>query len=131
MITSSANNELPTLDLALVNDPEVVSRNRLPMRSTGIFTESIEEARSATTADPTDSILDSPEQDFMIDLNGTWSFKLFRSTELVDRAWLRGPGGGGLEGDEDWDVITVPGSFTLQGPQHANPPSPAGRSGAR
>lgn len=125
MTTSSANNELSAMDLALVNDPEVVSRNRLSIRSTGTFTESIEEARSATTTDPTGSILDGPEQEFVLDLNGIWSFKLFTSPELVDSASLSGP-----VGDEDWDVITVPGPFTLQGPQHANPPSQAGNGRA-
>lgn len=102
------------LDLSLVEDPQVVSRNRLPMRPTGVFTESLAEARSATTSCGVSRILDPPALRDVLDLDGRWLLRMFDSPESVTAADL--VIGTDLHEmlDDGWGVALVPGAWTLQ-----------------
>ena len=81
---------------ALIYDPQVTSVNRLPMRSSGRFCDSLDQVE---LADP-----------WQISLDGTWKFQLLSSPDQVTAELLTGP-----VSASDWNSIQVPGAWTLQG----------------
>lgn len=113
------------LDPALVHDPGTTGRNRMPMRPTGTFSESLDEVRGYNTSDPSDVLVQAPVPEMVLDLNGTWNFRLFASPEDVSPSDLWGPDGAPGESGA-WDTISVPGAFTLQGPSRDGVASPVG-----
>ena len=80
----------------LIYDPQVTSVNRLPMRSSGRFCDSLDQAE---LADP-----------WQLNLDGTWKFQLLSSPEQVSAELLTGP-----VSASEWNSIQVPGAWTLQG----------------
>ena len=93
---------------ALVNDPQVTSVNRLPMRSSGWLCDSVDQARLAG-----DKPLNSQTQSssWQISLDGSWQFRLLDKPEDLTAELLTGS-----TAAADWHSIQVPGAWTLQGP---------------
>ena len=93
---------------ALVNDPQVTSVNRLPMRSSGWLCDSVDQARLAG-----DKPLNSQTQSssWQISLDGSWQFRLLDKPEDLTAELLTGS-----TAAADWHSIQVPGAWTLQCP---------------
>ncbi|HTO01437.1 MAG TPA: glycoside hydrolase family 2 TIM barrel-domain containing protein, partial [Microthrixaceae bacterium] len=116
------------LDQALIEDPTVTALNRLAMRGSGRFTNSVDSGRVAGPA----SSVDERADDWSVSLDGTWDFRLLGRPEGVTaeviggaipksaakRSSKSGPSKSGpsKSGDEAWSKIEVPGAWTLQGP---------------
>ncbi|MGB6058752.1 MAG: glycoside hydrolase family 2 TIM barrel-domain containing protein [Microthrixaceae bacterium] len=115
----------------------MTSLNRLPMRGSGVFTDGIEHARQLLSERPGGAAApssraggrptaagadykgghegsDSASRDeWSLDLNGRWDFVLLGSPEEVQEQVLSGP----VSPDLGWSKISVPGAWTLQGPE--------------
>lgn len=111
---SSEDSELVGVDLALIRDPGITGRNRLAMRSTGVFTESLEEARLSTSSLGTERIVDPVGMANEISLDGRWYLRMFDSPELVTAADITGGWPSTDPLPPGWGVVNVPGAWTLQ-----------------
>ncbi|MEX0768940.1 MAG: glycoside hydrolase family 2 TIM barrel-domain containing protein [Microthrixaceae bacterium] len=93
---------------ALVSDPQVTSVNRLPMRSSGYLSDSIEAAQAEQSELPGSAPdVRSPWQ---ISLDGLWKFQLLGRPDDLTAELLTGSCSASA-----WNSIRVPGAWTLQG----------------
>ncbi len=111
--TTSADATSPGLDLSLVRDPQVISRNRLPIRPSGVFTPSLDEARRATSTNLVSRIDSRLGGEFTLNLNGEWDFRAFSSPTALTSTDIVGPTDP-VSSDGEWSVVEVPGALTLQ-----------------
>jgi len=93
---------------ALVNDPQVTSVNRLPMRSSGHLSDSVELARTHQSAGA--GVDTAASSAWQLSLDGQWKFQLLAKPEEVTANLLTGS-----TAANDWHSIQVPGAWTLQG----------------
>lgn len=97
------------IDLAPWRRPEITGIGRLPMRPRMPAYPSIDAALAA----------DASDRGALVDLRGSWEFRYFESPEEASRAvellLSRGEASRTDEGQEEWEGIEVPGSWTLQG----------------
>lgn len=114
MTSTDADERHGVLDLSIVHDPQVTSRNRLPVRPTGMFTESLAEARASTSSGGVEAIVEPVAQRNVMDLDGRWFLRMFDSPEQVTADDVAG----GRSDDElttsGWRTVDVPGAWTLQ-----------------
>ncbi|MGB3410793.1 MAG: glycoside hydrolase family 2 TIM barrel-domain containing protein [Microthrixaceae bacterium] len=129
------------IDLPLIEDPAVTSLNRLAMRGSGVFTDGIDHARQLLSGRAGGAgggtgggtgRGEVSQDDWSLDLDGTWDFLLLESPEEVQAEILSGPissgpissgpisagpmSSGPVSAKAGWSKIGVPGAWTLQGP---------------